>query len=167
MIARSYIRKNLDFCTKRYNKARGKKEAMLLAKMSILELCGWIELSFDDIILSCAKRNLRDAGNLKFIKKDVVERTFGFEYEKHFTGMLIRLIGMIEFERLEKKVNPSKLAKFKAALGRLKVERDKEAHTYIKGTTRTLTAPSVIQSLLNDVDEGLSEFEVLVRSIKR
>lgn len=165
MVARSYIKKNLDYCAKKHAKA-GKKESLFLAKMAVLELCGWIELSFDEVVLKCARTHLRDPASIKYVEKTVIGKTYGFEYERHFSEMLIRLIGLIRFEALESQVDPAKLAKFKAALTTLKTERDREAHTYVKGTTRTMTAPSVILSLFNDVDSALVEFEREVKALK-
>lgn len=166
MVARSYIRSNLEFCARKYAKARGKREAIFHAKMAVLDLCGWIELSFDEIVLACAKRNLSKQAHVKLAEREIVGKTNGFDYDKHFSNMLIRLIGLIEFEKLENKIDQSKLAKFKAALSTLKSERDREAHTYVKGVTKTISAPSVIQSLFQDVDTGLSEFEARMKSIK-
>lgn len=165
MVARSYIKKNLSFCAKKHAVA-GKKEALFLAKMAILELCGWIELSFDEIIRKCAKKHLRNPDSIKFIEKDVIGRTYGFEYDKHFSGMMIRLIGLVKFELIETRIDQKKLTKMKAALRTLKVERDREAHTYLKGTTRTISAPSAVQSLFNDVDAALMEFERELQLLK-
>lgn len=164
MVARSYIKKNLDYCARKHAKA-GKKESLFLAKMAVLELCGWIEISFDEIVIKCAKKHLKDPLNLKYIEKDVVGRTYGFDYDRHFSEMLIKLIGLIRFEALESRVDETKLIKLKAALNTLKTERDREAHTYVKGTTRTMTAPSVILSLFNDVDSALVEFEREVKAL--
>ena len=141
-------------------------EAIFLSKMAILELCGWIELSFDEIVVKCAKKNLRCAATVNSYEKDTVRRTYGFEYDKHFSNMLIRLIGLIHFESIESRIDQQKLANLKAALNTLKVARDREAHTYVKGTTRTIMAPSFMFSLFQDVDAGLTEFEREVKYLK-
>ena len=167
MVARSYIKNNLAFCAKKHAAASSKLESIFYSKMAILELCGWVEQSFDELVISCAKKNLFDADRLKYLTKTVVGRTYGFEYEAHFSIMLSRLIGLIEFEKIEKKLDLSKLAKFKAALSSLKAERDREAHTYIKGTTKTLSAPSIYQNLYNDIDAGLQEFETQIKTFRR
>ncbi len=167
MVARSYIKNNLAFCAKRHAAASSKLETIFYAKMAILELCGWIEQSFDELVISCAKKNLFDPQRLKYLKNEVVGRTHGFDYEKHFSIMLSRLIGLIEFEKIEGKLDPTTLAKFKAALNLLKEERNREAHTYIKGTTKTLSAPSIFQNLYADVDAGLQEFEIHIKTFRR
>jgi hypothetical protein len=165
MVARSYIKQNLHFCIRKHARAK-KKEAIFLAKMAVLELCGWIELSFDEIVLKCAKKNLRLDSNFNSYEKETVRKTYGFEYDKHFSNMLIKLIGLINFEAIESKVDQQKLAKLKAALGTLKAERNREAHTYVKGTTRTIMAPSLMVSLFQDVDAGIVEFEREIRNLR-
>ncbi len=166
MVPRSYIQKNLAFCAKRHAGARVKLEAIFYAKMAVLELSGWIEQSFDELVLSCAKKNLVSPDRLKLVQ-NLVKKTYGFDYDLHFSTMLSRVIGLVEFEKMEQKIDAGKLAKFKAALATLKAERDREAHTYVKGTTKTLSAPSIIQSLFHDVDTGLKEFEILVKAMRR
>jgi hypothetical protein len=165
MVPRSYIRKNLAFCAQKHLKAKAKLESIFYAKMAILELCGWIELSFDELVRSCAKKKLSDPKNFKHVESVIIKKTYGFDYDSHFSNMLSRVIGLVEFEKIESKIDPRILAKFKAALATLKQERDREAHSYVKGTTKTLSAPSVILSLFNDVDVGLKEFEIHVKSI--
>lgn len=163
MIARSYIHSNLELIDRKFRSAKSSTEALLLSKLAILELCGWIEESMDDIILRCSVRHLKESNNRKYCETDVVKKTFGFEYARHFRLMMTRLLGLIAVERIEAKVDPTKKATMLAALAALRMQRNTEAHTYLKGTTRTINAPSVTLAQLTPLYEGLFEFDRVIR----
>ena len=57
MIARTYILDNLNKLDVRYRKAATLKDSLFYSKLAVLELCGWIEESMDDVILRCARRH--------------------------------------------------------------------------------------------------------------
>ena len=69
--------------------------------------------------------------------------------------MIINIIGIRGTEKLEKKLDPAKFQVMAGALDTLKAYRDKEAHEYIKGTTRSIAAPSIIINLFHDIYNGL------------
>lgn len=142
-----------------YRKCRSVKKALLYSKLAILELCGWVEESMDDIVLRCARTHLRDARNLQFARGTIVRRTHGFDYEKDFRSMLIQLVGLVSVERLERRVDETKMATFKATLANLKKVRDSEAHTHIKKATKNVNAPSATISQFLLVYEGLLEYD--------
>ena len=163
MIARSYITRNLDLINRSYLKASSQREAFFFSKLAILELCGWIEESMDDLVMRCAIRHLREPVNRDHCKKDFVERTYGFDYHKNFRFMLIRLLGLINVESIEARVDPTKLDSMTAALSSLKGQRNTEAHTHLKGTIRTINAPSVTIAQFQPLYDGLREFDRVVR----
>jgi len=164
MIAKTYIVKNLTFLENKYQKAKTTKESLFFSKLALMELCGWIEETMDDIVLRCGKRHIKKEGNLKFLEKQIVKNTYGFEYDRHFRKMLINLIGLINVERLEKKVDTVAIAKLKGSLSSLIVMRNAEAHTHIKGTTRTIDSPSVTLHNFNKIFNGLKEFETTLKA---
>lgn len=163
MIARSYISRNLDLINRSYLKASSQREAFFFSKLAILELCGWIEESMDDLVMRCAIRHLREPTNREYCKRDFVDRTYGFDYQKNFRFMLIRLLGLINVETIEARVDPTKLDSMTAALASLKGQRNTEAHTHLKGTIRTINAPSVTIAQLQPLYDGLREFDRVVR----
>ena len=120
----------------------------------------------DDILLRCATRCLGDPQNLAYAQKQIIKRTHGFEYDKHFREMLIRLIGLAGVERLEQSVDSAKQTRMKATLGILTTARNTEAHTHLKGTTRVINAPSTTRTHFNDIYEGLIDYERLMRNWK-
>lgn len=159
MIKKSYIRKNLKFYDQKYLSSVGKLEALAFSKLALLELCGWIEISMDELIIQCAKKHLKSGDNLKLVTNVIVKKTYGFDYDSHFRMMLLRVIGLIAVETIERRLDQQKLQVFKSALKTLKESRDREAHTYLKGVARSIISPSVTVSLHSDVESGLLEFE--------
>ena len=163
MITRSYIYKNLKMLDVRYRKTASAKESLFYSKLAILELCGWIEESMDDIILRHASRHLKNQDNIRFVKKEIVGKTYGFDYKQHFRHMLIRLLGIINVERIERAIDQGKRARFTAKLDDLKQIRNREAHTYIRGITQSINAPSVTLNDFQILYEGLIEFDAVLR----
>jgi hypothetical protein len=166
MIAKSYIEKNLRQIERLYNQSATVQKGLYFSKLALLELCGWIEISMDDIILRLAKRVLRDSDHLKYLKEEVIRRTYGFEYEKHFRRMLQAVIGLSGVERMERHVDPQLFQPMVAALTSLKPFRDEQAHQYIKGTTLTIDAPSVSRSRFYLIFNGLRNVDNVLTSLK-
>jgi len=165
MITKGYIDGTLRALDAAYATAVTPDDAQRYAKLAIIELCGWIEESMDGLILRCSKRHLKHQPNQAYCEGRIIRTTYGFDYEVHFRFMLIRLVGLINVEKLEQQVNQPKYIQMTAALSFLKTLRDVEAHTHLKGTTRTLTAPSVIIGKFQPVYDGLMEFDQAMRRI--
>ncbi|SRR5258707_3051519 len=163
MIAQSYITSTLKTINRRYLKAASQTESLLLSKLAILELCGWIEDSMDDVVMRCAMRHLREEDNRKTCRLDFVKRTYGFDYETNFRSMLIRLLGLINVEKIEARVDQTKRDAMKGALSSLRLQRNTEAHTHLKGITRAINAPSVTIGQFSPLYEGLAEFDRVIR----
>lgn len=163
MIAQSYITSNLKAINRSYLKASSQRESLFFSKLAILELCGWIEESMDDVIMRCAIRHLKEPANRQYCRKEFVERTYGFDYHNNFRFMLVRLLGLINVESIEARVDRHKLDSMTAALSSLKVQRNTEAHTHLKGITHTINAPSVTIAQFQPLYEGLREFDRVIR----
>lgn len=167
MIAKSIIQKNLLQLNKLYIQSSGKKKgrnALYFSKLALIELCGWIEESMDSIIYQCASRHIIDKSSSEFIK-DIIARTYGFRYDADFRDMLIKLIGIINVENLEDKLNQNKFHILKSTLGTLTISRNNHAHTYIKGVTIRIDAPSVTINHFSKVYEGLEDINKCIRKI--
>jgi hypothetical protein len=166
VIAKSYILENLRSLDYRYRKANSAKEALFCSKLAILELCGWIEESMDDVVRRCAIKHLKEQDNRAYCDRDIIRKNYGFDYHSNFRLMLIRLMGLVAVEKLEKKVDQSVHASMTAALSALKTIRNAEAHTHLKGATRILNAPSVTVGQFHTLYAGLTEFEREIRRMK-
>jgi hypothetical protein len=162
MIGKQQIEQTLQSLDARYRAATSTEEANWFAKLAVIELCGWIEESMDEVIRRCAKRHLKITSNQDLCETEIIARTYGFEYKKHFRAMLIRLLGLVAVEQLEQQVDPGIYVRMDGALSFLKPFRNTHAHTHLKMAT-TLDAPSVTKSNLLPVYEGLREFERVIR----
>lgn len=166
MISKSYILDTLKMLDRKYRNASTPKESLFYSKLAILELCGWIEESMDDVVLRCANRHLKVVSNVTHFKNKIVKKTYGFDYQHNFRRMIIQLLGLVNVERIEKRVNQTKQAHLIATLSALKLVRNAEAHTHIKGVTRNINAPSVTLNQFPALYGGLIEIDAVMRRTK-
>jgi hypothetical protein len=162
MIAKTQIVFTLQSLDTRYQAATSAEEAQWFAKLAIIELCGWIEESMDEVVRRCSKRHLKVTANQAMCEDDIIGKTYGFEYKKHFRGMLIRLLGLVAVEQLEQQIDPTIHASMEAALSFLKPFRNSYAHTHLK-IAASIDAPSLTRSKFQPVYDGLMEFERVIR----
>ncbi|HSX54061.1 MAG TPA: hypothetical protein VLG14_02070 [Sphingomonas sp.] len=164
MISKTYILENLRRLDASYRAASHPKHAFYFSKLSILELCGWIEMSMDEVIMCHCRRKLQDQKNLDFVQKQIVNRTYGFDYERHFKSMMIRLVGVVTMEKIEKSISVPVHTLFVAELNNLKQVRDSLAHTYAKHVF-AIDAPSTTRARFNSLYEGLRAYDGALRKL--
>ncbi|MDM3851782.1 MAG: HEPN domain-containing protein [Aphanizomenon gracile PMC627.10] len=162
-ITKTKIQKTLDDMDKFYNRTTDPNLKKYYSKLALLELCGWIEQAIDDIVLQCAKRCIKNPSYLKLIKNDV-KQISSFDYEKSFRDLLIKIIGLMNFEKLEKSVQPVSLTTLKPKLDSLKPLRNSHAHTHIENCTQTLNAPSFTKGDFIVIFNALKDYE---KTLKR
>ncbi|MFZ2727270.1 MAG: hypothetical protein WAX77_13530 [Methylococcaceae bacterium] len=122
-----------------YDATHDDTDKVLYSKIALLELCGWLEMTLDRIVLEYAEPKLTESSNVKYLKEKV-KSIYSFEYAK-FRDMLIGVIGIIRVESLEKLFEIQKL---RTDLGELKKKRDDFAHTTIVvGAMLSIDAPSI------------------------
>ena len=165
MVAKSYILSSLKSLDAKYRQAKSQKDNLFFSKLAILELCGWLEESIDEIVEDFAKKHIKNLNNRKLIQ-DKTTRTYGFEYERHFKSLIIQLVGIVVFERIEANIDSTKLQLFISSISSLVTRRNSEAHTHIKGVTKIIDAPSLTINHFNNIYDGLIEFEKALKSLK-
>lgn len=165
MISRVDIQQNFTEINNLYQQSTNSKEALYYSKLALIELCGRIEESIDELMLACANRNLSVSNNRDFVENEIIGLTYGFEYNKHIRGMFMRIIGIINLEKLEKTVDPIKFHLMKSALGTLAISRNKAAHKYINGTTASIDAPSTTDRNFQYVYDGLEDIDNCISRI--
>ena len=165
MIAKSYITSNLKQLESAYNKSTG-KHSLYFSKLAILELCGWIEMSVDDIIDQYARRKLHQQSNISAME-EAVRGVYGFHYKKHFRKLLISAVGLTGVEKIEQNVSPVVLARLTSQLGSLYTMRNSLAHTYVKGRHGTINidAPSTTIGRFQNIYDGLVEVETALKAL--
>ena len=167
MVNKAAIARNLRELNSRYDrKSRNPRAHLYYAKLSLMELCGWIEVTMDQIVRDCAKRHLSDAANLNYVENTVIRGTHNFDYNADLRPMLMRVVGLVKVEELELMLEPAKFQNMRSSLGALRQQRNREAHTYTAGITQTLLAPSAIDRHFRYVYDGLKDVERCVRRLK-
>ena len=159
MIVKGYIESTLRELEKLYNQHQSVKKDIYYSKLALLELCGWIEESFDSIVkVSVSKKLKTDA--YKVILKKTIKRNYGFQYANNFRPMLINAIGLYKSEKIERTIdNTGNIQILSTTLGNLKQVRDTNAHTFIRGTTTSIQTPSITISQFQRVFPIIKEFE--------
>lgn len=168
MIVKNYIESTIDELEKMYNNSRSQKKSIYYSKLALIELCGWVEGSMDDIVEKYCNRKLRERRNRIYAKKKIIKPNYGFHYDDNFRKMLMKAIGIVAIEKLERRLenNGGKITVLRSKLNTLKMQRNNAAHTFIKGTTSTFPAPSVIKSDFNNILYPiLKEIESEIRSM--
>jgi hypothetical protein len=135
------------------------------SKLALLELCGWLEQAIDDVVLQCAKRCLKNNQNMKYIKEQI-KKNSAFDYENNFRDLLIKVIGLMNFEKLERNVKPISLVTFSSTLSSLKSSRNSHAHTHIKGCTAQVNAPSWTKGDFMTIFTALKDYELTLKRLK-
>jgi hypothetical protein len=166
MIAKYDILKDLHALDLLYNKARGKKKPLFYSKLAVIELCGWIEMTMDNIVLSCAKRHVKETKNFEWVKDELVGTVYGFTYKGHFRKMLRGFIGITCLEMLEAKLDTVKFTRMESHLGALKDARNPVAHTHLRGVTARLDAPSVTRNRFSHIYDGLVDIDSKLNAFK-
>ena len=78
MVNKGSISRNLRELDTRYNrKTRNLRDPLYYSKLALLELCGWIEVTMDGIVLDCAQKHLTRHSNLNYVQDSIIHRTFG------------------------------------------------------------------------------------------
>lgn len=167
MVNKGAIARNLRELDLRYRKKSSNlRDPLYYSKLSLIELCGWIEITMDSMIRDCAKKHVREGKNLRHVEDRIIRRNYSFSYMDGFRGMLMRLVGLAKVEQLESMYDTNKFELMKSSLGTLKAERDRVAHTYLSNVTQRLSAPSIVASHFQNVYDGLKDIESCVRRLR-
>lgn len=162
MVDDTEIRKDLRELTTLYNNNIGNDNAKYYSKLAVLEVCGWIEQTIDSIATNCVNTHLKEQSNVVQFNI-LLSHTSSFDYDdrfqNHFRNLLLNLLGFINLEKLEKKLDQRKFLLMKSCLGSLKVYRDSHAHTFIPGTTAQFLAPSSTKTYFEHVYQGLKDID--------
>ena len=90
MVSKTYILKEPNKLNKLYNRAIKDGDQDLqkfYSKLALLELCGWIEESMDNVVQGI-KRRLKDEKNKEYVDS-IIKQNYGFGYEGNFRNMLM------------------------------------------------------------------------------
>lgn len=152
-----------------YNEpSAGPERPKLLSKLALLELCGWLECELDRIVLSVDNTCLKDPD---WVKCQVIDRTFGFNYSKHFRPMLTELLGEHLTRRLEESMDrkfPGDLERLRSSTGDLWTKRCNFAHSDMAGNIQTqqrFDAPNWSQNQHRILSKILTRLEAEAKAL--
>lgn len=137
---------------------------LYVAKLCVLEACGWVEEALDAFYIHHSVRILKAPSNRKDVA-DRVKKIYSFEYDRPIRSVLECLIGLRGVELLESNVSPAAFTPMVAALDALKISRNKLAHTHIQGTQAQIDAPSLTISRFDQVTSGLRHTNVVFQRV--
>ena len=147
---------------------QGGDRPKLLSKLSVIELCGWLEGEFDRMIKKVDTTLLKDPA---WVEKAVIDKTNGFGYAEHWVPMLQRLVGEVFVRRVEGEMDrlfPGDLEQLKSLLGTLWRIRCAFAHADINANIaaqQTFQAPSWVNNQYRTLARLLSHYENCVDSV--
>ena len=141
---------------------QGGNRPKLLAKLAVLELCGWIEGELDRIIMVAQTNRLDD---VDWVKSNVLDRTHGLTYSDHFRPMLAKIVGEVSARRIESRMEeqyPGDLERLKSMLGMLWKQRGGFAHADVVANVaaqQTFSAPSWSLNQYRIISRLLQQYE--------
>jgi DNA-binding HxlR family transcriptional regulator len=117
--------------------------AIVYSKMAILEVCGWLEESFDEIAHNCVRRRLRTLESRKFLFEKI-KSTHGFQYDLNIRPLISHAIGVVRLLQIEREIEDSgSLTVLKTTCSNLNIHRRDAAHRTLAGRQQQYPAPSV------------------------
>ncbi len=161
MLEGTEIKKTLSWLDRQYIAASAKRrisniELQLYSKLALLELSGWLEQSFDRIVMEYLERTCGDPTYIKKCKDMLIKKVNGFNYETDVQKLLLFIIGPQKFRILENKLKTKGLFdQFHSTLNTLCELRNKAAHTHTRGTTEQFSAPSQILLYYNQITKPM------------
>ncbi|QZY95988.1 hypothetical protein [Pantoea dispersa] len=165
MIYKTAIQTTLYDLNRLFVKEKKASKQVFYSKLALMELCGWIEITMDNIVNCTLKKHLSNLEHIKSVQK-AIRYNSNFNYESNFKPLLTHVIGLKGVELVEKKLTQQKFVTMKAALDYLKTPRNSAAHTFIKGMTQTIDAPSVIIAKFLILLEGFKDFVTAMKQLK-
>jgi hypothetical protein len=143
------IQNLLDELQNLYDNPANQSHQVYYSKLALLELCGWLEVVLDDIVLTYARAKLTSPANLDQLNNEIVGKTYGCSYKSNFRNMLLKTIGLCSVEKLENELTRlGLLTTLKGQLETLVGLRNGAAHTTIAGVMPTFQAPAVMKRYL-------------------
>lgn len=167
MLPKQPIKDLLDELKTLYDSTTDTNHKVYYSKLALMELCGWIELCIDEILENYIDTKLSLATNLNLAKTIYVKQTYGFEYDKNLRPLLIKIIGLINVEKVEDLLDfeGGTFTLLKSQLNNLVSLRNAAAHTTIVGVTHTYQAPHSMLINLNNIYNHLSKLELTLSMI--
>ena len=163
------IKSTLDLLEQEYNTALNNNNTdqqmpILYSKLAILELCGWIEVSIDNVLYEYVNNNVSKEENKKIIKERI-NGNYGFKFKSNLQPLFCSVFGIKNYETIIGALSDQELANMQTTLGNLAKLRDIAAHNNTEvGITPTYNAPS---QTITDYKKIKPAFEIIEKEIQK
>ena len=168
MIRHVKIEKSLNFLDTLYNDlilSEDETKAILISKLALLEFCGWLEETIDEIAINCVRVTIPKASERKKLQENI-DNTTGFSY-KSMRELLTHALGVKKYIEVEKRLNKDgSLERLQSKLASINRHRKDAAHRTVQGAMETYNSPNVT---LDDFNYSLVIFQklwVIVREVQ-
>ncbi len=161
------IKKSLDELNKRFNDEVEKKDVdnfqlSIYCKIASLELCGWLEETYDELIRSALRSKNIGEKNLSDFNEKFIKKVNGLSYKEHLRVLIINAFGFIKIIQIESKV--LNIDVLKASLDELHKYRNHLAHNqYLNYNDSKPTNP---QQSIDTPNKVKSKFEQIYPILK-
>lgn len=142
------IENNIVIIEVKYNNpSTSTHEQILYSKLAVLEFCGWIEESLDQILKDYIITKVSTT-NQTYIDKCVIRKNSGFQYENYTRKMFCSVLGIENLETIETILNyGGQISTLESLLSNYTGLRNNAAHNSTPiGTTLSYNAPSIVLS---------------------
>jgi len=139
-------------------------EQILYSKLAVLEFCGWIEESLDQILKDYLIPRV-SAPNQTYVDKNIIKKNSGFEYERYTRRMFCSVLGIKNLEIVETTLNGygGQITTLESMLSSYTTIRNNAAHNSTPvGTTLIFNAPSIVLSHFRSIKPIISDLETTV-----
>ena len=157
------IENTLNRLDSEYSSSTDTQLTILYSKLSVLELCGWIEVSIDIVLHEYVDSHLHNLDYQKSIKS-IIKRTNGFDYEKNLFPLFCSVLGVNNVENIFNVVSPKDFHNLKSITETYTTERNKASHTDTPaGTTRTYKSPSSVRDDFKLIKPAIQTLETQIQ----
>lgn len=163
MVDINKIKPTIEKIEELYNNSIDTDHKIYYSKLALIELCGWLEETIDNLCLDYVNQHCT-AIYIDLFKHIVIDSTYGFHYDSHFRQMLLKLVGIKKLEQIENNLS-TEIPILKSQLGTLWSKRKVAAHTSIEGVTLNFFAPNILLgSYLDSLNRILLRFQTEINS---
>lgn len=149
------LNQTLEFLDNLYNQhltSEDSEESVAFSKLAVIEFCGWVETTIDDIARSSVLISLPTASDRPSLEK-LIQDTSGFDYKRHIIPLLAHSIGIVKYTQVEETLKEEGLLEQLTTTlnSEFKKMRNRAAHTFLDGVQRNYDAPSLIKGKVTQI----------------
>lgn len=139
---------------------------VLISKLAVLELCGWIEMSLDQVLNDyISKLSLND--DIKKKLDAIIKHNHGFSFDNNIFPLFCGVLGVKMVADLFDSMTDRDYQNLKTVTDNYSKHRNQAAHTDTpNGTTRTYDAPSLVIQAYNQIKPAVVKMEEFIQKLE-